>query len=103
MKERMGKYYEEKPFKIHVKRKKIITVKFQMLFTKTLKTLKEKKPTKAQTKTVGSRKAKTTIKHPRVRKKLREEKMVGSNSSCCYLESLTLIPKKFQINNFYLT
>ena len=54
----MGKYYEEKPFKIHVKRKKIITVKFQMLFTKTLKTLKEKKPTKAQTKTVESKKSK---------------------------------------------
>ena len=50
----MGEYYEQKPFKIHAKRKKIIAVKFQMLFTKTVKTLKEKKPMKAQTKAVES-------------------------------------------------
>ena len=68
-----------------------------------MKTLKEKKTANAQTKTVESRKAKTTIKHPRKRKRLCEEKMAENNSSCCYLENLTLIPKKFWINNFYLT
>ena len=42
IKERMGECYEEKLFKIQVKRKKINAVKFQMLLTKTMTTLKEK-------------------------------------------------------------
>ena len=33
-KERMGEYYEEKPFKIPAERKKINMVKFQMLLKK---------------------------------------------------------------------
>ena len=41
-----------------------------MLVTKTMKMLKEKKPTKAQTMIVELKKARTTIKHPRERKKL---------------------------------
>ena len=39
-----------------------------------------KKPTKAQTMTVESSKAKPTIIHPRQRKELREQKMVENNS-----------------------
>ena len=34
VKERMGEYYEEKPFKIPAERKKINMVKFQMLLKK---------------------------------------------------------------------
>ena len=34
VKERMGEYYEEKPFKIHAKEKEICMVKFKMLLKK---------------------------------------------------------------------
>ena len=50
-----------------------------MLLTKTMTTLKEKKPTKAQTMTVESKKGKTIIKYPRKRKKLREQEIVENN------------------------
>ena len=40
----------------------------------------QKNPTKVQTVTVESSKAKTTINHPRQRKKLREQKMAENNS-----------------------
>ena len=40
----------------------------------------QKNPTKVQTMTVESSKAKTTINHPRQRKKLREQKMAENNS-----------------------
>ena len=40
----------------------------------------QKNPTKVQTMTVESSKAKTTINHPRQRKKLCEQKMAENNS-----------------------
>ena len=51
-----------------------------MLLTKTMKTLKEKKTTKAQTLIVESKRTKTTMKHLRERKKIREQKMAKNNS-----------------------
>ena len=47
----MGECYEEKPFKIHVKRKKITTV-FLDAINKNNKNVKRKKTMKAQTMTV---------------------------------------------------
>ena len=54
-------------------------VRFQMLL-KNNQNVTRKKQTKAQTMTVESSKAKTTIIHPRQTKKLCEQKMVENNS-----------------------
>ena len=57
--------------------------------------VKRKKPMKAQTVTVESKKAKTTIKHPRETKNFANKKWQKINQNCCYLENFTLIMKKF--------
>ena len=57
--------------------------------------VKRKEPMKAQTVTVESKKAKTTIKHPRETKNFANKKWQKINQNCCYLENLTLILKKF--------
>ena len=71
VKERMGEYYEEKPFKIHAKRKRDKYGEISNVIKKSDENVTRKKLTKAQTMTVESGKAKTTIIHPRQRKKLR--------------------------------
>ena len=89
----MGEYYEKKPLKIRTKRKKRINmVKFQM-FLKNNENITRKKPTKAQTMTVESSKAKTTIIHPRQRKKIHNKKWWKTIQNCCYQQNLTLIFK----------
>ena len=103
IKERMGKCYEEKPFKIQAKRKKIVMMKFQVLLTKAMKTLREKKLTETETMTVESKRVKTTIKHPRERKNFINKKWRKIIQNCSYPENLTLIPKKCLINYFYST
>ena len=71
VKERMGEYYEEKPFKIHAKRKRDKYGEISNVIKKSDENVTRKKLTKAQTMTVESGKAKTTIIHPTQRKKLR--------------------------------
>ena len=93
-KERMGEYYEEKPLKIHMKRKKDNYSENLDLINKN-KNVTRKKPMKAQTVTVESKKGKTTIKHPRETKNFANKKWQKINQNCCYLENLTLILKKF--------
>ena len=75
----MGNYYEEKSFKIHTKRKKVSYGEILDVIIKINKHVKRKNPTKAQTRTVESKKAKTTIRHPSERKKL--EKIPGKNDN----------------------
>ena len=80
VKERMGDYYEEEPFKIHAKRKIDKYGEISNAIKKNNENVSRKKPTKAQTTTVESSKAKTTIIHPRQRKRLHKQKMVENNS-----------------------
>ena len=64
----MGECYEEKLFKIQVKRKKNKCSEILDVINKNNDNVKRKKSTKAQTMTVESKKAKTIIKYPRKRK-----------------------------------
>ena len=80
VKERVGEYYEEKPFKIHAK-KRDNNSEISNVIKKNNENVTAKKPTKAQAMRVESNKAKTTIIHPRKRKKLCEQKMADSNNS----------------------
>ena len=79
IKERMGEYYGEKPFKIHAKRKKDKYGEILAVITKNNENAKRKNPAKAQTMTVESKRAKI-MTHPRQRKKLRQQKMAENNS-----------------------
>ena len=54
----MGEYYEEKPIKIHAKRKKDSYGKILDVIIKINKHVKRNNPTKAQARTVESKKAK---------------------------------------------
>ena len=54
----MGEYYEEKPIKIHAKRKKDSYGEILDVIIKINKHVKRNNPTKAQTRTVESKKAK---------------------------------------------
>ena len=54
----MGNYYEEKSFKIHAKRKKVSYGEILDVIIKINKHVKRNNPTKAQTRTVESKKAK---------------------------------------------
>ena len=65
----MGECYEEKLFKIQVKRKKNKCSEILDVINKNNDNVKRKKSTKAQTMTVESKKVKTIIKYPRKRKK----------------------------------
>ena len=56
--------------------------------------VKRKKPTKAQTMTVESKRAKTTI-ISKEKKNIATKKWQKIIQNCCYLENLTLILKKF--------
>ena len=76
----MGEYYEEKPFKIHAKRKQYDYGEILDVITKNNENIKRKNTKKALTMTDESKRANTTIKYPRERKKLRERKMVENNS-----------------------
>ena len=76
----MGECYEEKPFKIHAKRKRNKYGEISNVIKKNNENVTRKKPTKAQTMTVESSKAKTSIIHLRQRKKLRKQKMAENNS-----------------------
>ena len=76
----MGEYYEEKPFKIHAKRKRDKYGEVLNVIKKSNENVTRKKLTKAQTMTVKSGKAKTTIIQPRQRKKICSQKMVENNS-----------------------
>ena len=76
----VGEYYEEKPFKIHAK-KRDNNGEISNVIKKNSENVTAKKPTKAQAMRVESNKAKTTIIHPRKRKKLCEQKMADSNNS----------------------
>ena len=58
VKERIDEYYEEKPFKIHAKRKKNNYGEILDAFNKNNENVKRKKPTKAQTMTVKSKQRK---------------------------------------------
>ena len=61
----MGEYYEEKPFKIHANRKRDKYSEISNVIKKNNENITRKNPTKAQTMTVESSKANTTIIHPR--------------------------------------
>ena len=99
----MGEYYEEKPFKIHAKRKRNKYGEISNVIKKNNENVTRKKPTKAQTMTVESSKAKTSIIHLRQRKNFANKKWRKTIRNCCYRENLTLILKEFSINRFYLT
>ena len=53
--ERMGEYYQEKPFKVHAKRKKDNYGEILDVINKNNENVKRKKATKAQTMTVQSK------------------------------------------------
>ena len=76
----MGEYYEEKPFKIHAKRKRDKYGEISNVIKKNNENVTRKKPTKPQTMTVESSKAKTTTIHQMQRKKFQEQKMAENNS-----------------------
>ena len=76
----MGEYYEEKPFKIHAKRKKDKYGKTSNVIKKNIENVIRKNSTKAQTMTVESSKGKTTIIQPRQRKKLCKQKIAENDS-----------------------
>ena len=106
VKERMGEYYEEKPFKIHAKRKRDKCGEISNVFKKnnvTRKNVTRKKPTKAQKTTVQSSQAKTTIIYPRHRKKLREQKMAENNSKLLLLGKFDFDPEEILDNCYYST
>ena len=73
VKERIGEYHEEKTFKIYEKRKKDKYGEILEVINKNNENVTRKNPTKTQTMTVESSKAKTTINHPKQRKKLHEQ------------------------------
>ena len=93
IKERMGEYYEEKPSTFHAKRKKDNYREILDVTNKNNENVITKKPMKAQTMTVGSKRVKTKIKHPRQRKNAANKKWQKIIQNFCYLENLTLIPK----------
>ena len=74
IKERMGEYYGEKPFKIHAKRKKDKYGEILAVINKNNENAKRKNPAKAQTMTVESKRAKITIKHQRKEKNFANKK-----------------------------
>ena len=95
VKERMSEYCEEKPFKIHAKRKKDNYGEILDVINNDNGNVKRKKRMKAQTKTVESKRAKTTIKHPSKEKIFVNKKWWKKIQNSCYLENLILILKKF--------
>ena len=95
VKERMSEYCEEKPFKIHAKRKKDNYGEILDVINNDNGNVKRKKRMKAQTKTVESKRVKTTIKHPSKEKIFVNKKWWKMIQNSCYLENLILILKKF--------
>ena len=95
VKEMMGEYYEDKPFKIHAKRKKVKYGEILNVINKKNENVTRKKLTKAQTMTVEPSKAKITINYPRHKENFPSKKWWKTIQSCCYQENLTLIMKKF--------
>ena len=91
----MSEYCEEKPFKIHAKRKKDNYGEILDVINNDNGNVKRKKRMKAQTKTVESKRAKPTIKHPSKEKIFVNKKWWKMIQNSCYLENLILILKKF--------
>ena len=90
----MDEYYEGKPFKIHVKRKRDKYGEISNVIKKDNENVMRKKPTKAQTITVQSSKAKTTVIQPTQRKNLREQKMVENNSKLLFSGKFDFDPEE---------
>ena len=78
--ERMGEYYQEKPFKVHAKRKKDNYGEILDVINKNNENVKRKKATKAQTMTVQSKEWKQQLNIQGKEKKLQEQRMVENNS-----------------------
>ena len=93
VKERMGEYYEEKPFKIHEKEKKDKYGDISNFIEKNNENVIRKKPTKAQIMTAKSSKAKATIIRLRQRKKLCKQKMAENNSKLLLSEIVDFDPE----------
>ena len=89
----MGEWYEEKPFKIHAKRKRDKYGEISNLIKKNNENVTRKKPIKAWTMTIEWSKAKTTIIHPRQRKKICEQKMAKNNSNLLLLRKFDFDPE----------
>ena len=82
----MGEYYEERPFKIHAKRKR---EKYGEMFLK--KTTNWQRHKQWQLNRV---KQKTTIIHPRQRQKLCEQKLAENNSKLLLLGKTDFDPEE---------
>ena len=90
----MGEYYEEKPFKIHAKRKQYDYGEILDVINKNNENIKRKNPKKALTMTDESKRAKTTNIQGK-EKNFANDKWWKIIQNCCYLENVILILKKY--------
>ena len=93
--ERMGEYYDEKPFKIHAKRKKHKYSEISNVIRKAMKMLQEKNRQRHKQSQLNQLKQKQQLFTRSKKKNFANKKCWKTIQNCCYRESLTLILKKF--------